>query len=58
MAAESAMQLLVRKIQEATANLEKGEPNGLVQVQDALDALRRAVEPPHVQIMRQRFHVR
>ncbi|KAL9616591.1 MAG: hypothetical protein Q9160_008536 [Pyrenula sp. 1 TL-2023] len=56
MAAESALQPLVWKIQEATANFEKGESNGVIQVQNALDALQRAVEPSHVQIMKQRFH--
>lgn len=58
MTTDSTLQPLVRKIQEATTNFEKGGPNGLVQVQDALDALRGAVEPPHVQMMKQRFHVR
>ena len=54
---ESALQLLVHNNQEATVNFEKSESNGLVQVQDALDALQRAIEPPHVKIMKQRFHV-
>lgn len=58
MAGNPTLEPLVSNIQDAATEYEKDRANGFSKLSEAIEALRRAVEPPHIYIMKQRFHVR
>ncbi|PYI31341.1 S-adenosyl-L-methionine-dependent methyltransferase [Aspergillus indologenus CBS 114.80] len=47
---------LADKVQQAVASYDPSDPFSWISIQDAIEGLRRATEPPHVFLMKQRFH--
>lgn len=48
---------LVRNVEQACAKFRRHSESGWVEVQNATEALRRAVEPPEMVVLKQRFRV-
>jgi hypothetical protein len=51
------LEQLANNIQQAVTSYDPTDSASWIPIQDALEKLRRATEPPHVFIMKQRFHV-
>jgi hypothetical protein len=58
MADKPHLEQLVANIQQAVATYDPNDKVAWVRIQDAMEKLRRATEPPEAFIMKQRFHVR
>lgn len=55
---KSEIESLAGKVQQAVASYDPSDSSSWIPIQDAIEELGRATEPPHVFLMKQRFHVR
>ncbi|RAK82196.1 S-adenosyl-L-methionine-dependent methyltransferase [Aspergillus fijiensis CBS 313.89] len=54
---KSEIESLAGKVQQAVASYDPSDSSSWIPIQDAIEELRRATEPPHVFLMKQRFHI-
>lgn len=57
MANKAHLEQLAADIQQAVAAYDPDDKVSWIRIQDAMEKLRRATEPPQVFIIKQRFHV-
>ena len=57
MANKPPLEYLAAQIQQAVESYDEADSTSWVRIQDAMYELRRATEPPHVFVRKQRFHV-
>ncbi|KAJ5689652.1 hypothetical protein N7462_004044 [Penicillium macrosclerotiorum] len=51
------LQDLAAQIQKAVGNYNSNDTTSWIPIQNAMECLRREIEPPHIFVMKQRFHL-